>query len=150
MSDHAPNTEIHRADPALRRQLLWVLAILLVTGGAGLWALQQWLDALFQTLGQHNPGHLHTWLTRLVGGAALLVGSALAAGALWLYRLADDTRQQQRWPPSSLRVTQDLPVRRATEALAYAQQLRVSAIALGLMGACVLLWALWIGWPGPA
>ncbi|HEX5755744.1 MAG TPA: hypothetical protein VFY12_05270 [Arenimonas sp.] len=145
--DESSRQEVHRADPALRRQMLVWLAVCVIVGGAGLWGLQAWLDELARTVGNEQPAMLETWLRRMLAGASLLVASGCGGLALWLHNLSESTETERRWPPVALRTSQDIPVKRDAAALAMARQFRLSAVLLGLFTVAVLLWTLWLGWP---
>ncbi len=145
MTDNSARDEVHRADPALRRQLLLALVVSVLVGALALWGLQQWLEHLART---QNPDQLTLWLRRLMGGACLLVAGSLGAGGFWLQGLADDCESEGRWPPRELRTAQDLPVQRGAELKALAKQLRLAATGLGLLAMVIGLLALWLGWPG--
>lgn len=145
--DESNRQEVHRADPALRRQMIGWLMACIILGGAGLWGLQAWLDELARTLGSEQPAMLETWLRRMLAGASLLVASGCGGLALWLHNLAESTASERRWPPAGLRTSQDIPVKRDAAAMDMARQFRLAAMLLGLFTVAVLLWALWLGWP---
>ena len=147
VADAYANDAVHRADPALRRQLLIVLAVSVPVAALALWGLQQWLEHLARTVGAQDPEHLALWLRRLMGGACFLVAGSLGAGAFWLQGLAADVESERRWPPRELRSSQDIAVLRGDAAAAMVRQLRIAATGLGLLATAIGLWALWLGWP---
>ena len=136
------NGEYHRADPAYRRQMQLFLALTVVGGLVAVFALQVWL----RKLGAHaNAGELATyqaWLSRLLGALCLLLGTAAAGFALWLRRMALDSRSERRWPPSNMRTSADVRIRYLTSADTLVAQLLGTAIALGVLALLLCGWGL--------
>lgn len=142
------NGEMHRADPAYRRQMQLFLVVTLVVGVLAVVGLQLWL----RKLGSHaQAGDLSTyqaWLNRLLGAVCLLIGTAAAGFALWLRRMALDSRAERRWPPSQMRTSADVRIRYLTSADTLVSQLLAAAIALGVLAVGLCGWAFWLWFAG--
>jgi hypothetical protein len=138
------NGEFHRADPVYRRQMQVFLAVTAVAGILGVVGLQWWL----RKLGTHaQAGDLLTyqaWLHRLLGALCLLLDTAAGGFALWLRRIAADSRRERRWPPSNMRTSADVRIRYLTSADTLVTQLQAAAIALGVLAVALCGWAIWL------
>jgi hypothetical protein len=136
--------EVHRADPAYRRQMQVVLVVTVVIGAAALFALQWWLRRLGAQAGTGGLLAYDAWLHRLLGGLCLSLAAAAAVFATWLYRTAKDAARERRWPPSAMRTSADVRVRYLTSADALVAQLRGGAIALAVIALLLCGWAAWL------
>jgi hypothetical protein len=136
--------EIHRADPAYRRQM-WIWFAFTVVGGViALFALNRWLGALRSGMGVDEGFALDVWLHRLLAGLCLLLAAVAAAFATWLFRIAQATRRDRRWPPSTMRTSQDVRIRYLTSADALVAQFRAGAFALGALALGLAGWSVWL------
>jgi hypothetical protein len=135
VKEQRSNGEIHRADPARRRHMLWLLAATVVVAAAGLFALHKWL-----AMPHGDPAATHRLLAQVL--AMLCFGLALvgAAFSAWLFRLASATHAERRWPPSSMRTSSDMRIRYLTSADALVTQMKGGAIALALLALGLAGW----------
>ena len=138
------NGDFHRADPAYRRQMQVFLALTVLVGVVAVIALQLWL----RRLGAHaQVGDLATyqaWLHRLLGALCLVLGTCAAVFALWLRRIAVDSRRERRWPPSNMRTSADVRIRYLTSADTLVTQMQAAAVVLGLLAITLCGWAGWL------
>ena len=148
MSEQRNRGEYHRADPAYRRQMQGCLALTVVGGVLALAALHFWLRRLGASAAQGDLLDYEAWLFRLLAGLCLLLGLAAAGFALWLYRIASESKTERRWPPSSMRTSADVRIRYLTSADSLVSQLRAVALALGLFALLLISWAIWLFWFG--
>ena len=136
--------DFHKADPAYRRQMMVLLAIVVVIGAAALVGLQFWLTKLGA---RANAGDLlgyETWLNRLLAGLCLLLAASAAGFGVWLMRTAQATRLERRWPPSSMRTSSDVRIRYLTSADALVTQLQGAVVVLFVLAALLGGWAIWL------
>ncbi len=140
------NGEFHRADPGYRRQMQVFLALTLVLGIFALVALQMWLGRLGSTAKLGDLASYQTWLHWLLSGLCVVLGTAAAGFAHWLFRMARATRMERRWPPSSMRTSADVRIRYLTSADTLVAQLKGTAVALAVLAIALLGWAAWLVW----
>ena len=138
------NGEFHRADPAYRRQVQVSLTITMVLGIVALVALQLWLRKLGANARFGELGNYQEWLQRLLAGLCVVLGTAAAGFALWLFRMAQATGAERRWPPSSMRTSADVRIRYLTSADTLVTQLKASALALAVLASVLTGWAIWL------
>jgi hypothetical protein len=138
------NGEFHRADPAYRRQMQVFLILTTVVGIAALVALQFWLRKLGANAKFGDLGNYEAWLSRLLAGLCLVLGTAAAGFAVWLFRMAQATRSERRWPPSSMRTSADVRIRYLTSADTLVTQLKASALALAALAMVLSGWSIWL------
>ena len=136
--------EFHKADPAYRRQMMVVLAIVVVIGALALFGLQLWLAKLGARASAGDVVGYEMWLNRLLGGLCLLLAATAAGFGYWLMRTAGATGLERRWPPSSMRTSSDVRIRYLTSADALVTQLRGGAIVLFVMALLLGGWAAWL------
>jgi hypothetical protein len=136
--------EIHRADPAYRRQMWAWFAFAVVVGAIALFALQYWLAAMRASSGADGGLAFGHWLHRLLAVLCALVGIAAVALGAWLRRVAEATRRDRRWPPNAMRTSSDVRVRYLTAADALVTQFRVAGLVLFVAAAGFLAWAVWL------
>jgi hypothetical protein len=136
--------EFHRADPAYRRQMWGWFVFSVVAGALALYALNRWLGGLRTGLSSDQGITLDLWLHRLLAGLCLLFAGVAAAFSLWLARIARATQRERRWPPSTMRTSQDVRIRYLTSADALVAQFRVGAWALGVLALGLAAWAAWL------
>jgi hypothetical protein len=146
MAGPGNNGEFHRADPAYRRQMQIWLVLTVLVGAAVVVGLQWWLGRLGSSARMGDLFVYETWLHRLLGGLCLLLGAASAGFAWWIHRVAEASRVERRWPPSSMRTSADVRIRYLTSADSLVGQLRATAIALFAMAVLLCGWALWLFW----
>ena len=138
------NGEFHRADPEYRRQVQVFLALTLVLGIVALVALQFWLRNLGANARFGDLGNYEAWLHRLLAGVCVVLGTAAAGFAFWLFRMAQATGAERRWPPSSMRTSADVRIRYLTSADTLVTQLKASALALAALATVLSGWAIWL------
>ncbi len=136
--------EFHKADPAYRRQMMVVLAIVVVIGAAALVGLQLWLAKLGARASAGDLLGYEAWLNRLLAGLCLLLAACAAGFGFWLRRTAQATRLERRWPPSSMRTSADVRIRYLTSADALVTQLQGGAVVLFVLAALLGGWAIWL------
>jgi flagellar basal body-associated protein FliL len=144
MSERPKSGEYHRADPAYRRQMQIFLAVTIVVGLAALVALQLWLGRLASSAALGDLSVYQSWLNRLLAGLCLLFAVTAAGFALWMFRFAQASKAERRWPPSSMRTSADVRIRYLTSADSLVTQLRGSAFALALLALLLAGWAAWL------
>jgi hypothetical protein len=136
--------EIHRADPAYRRQLWTWFALSLVAGVIVLFALDRWLDALRAGMAADHGRSFGLWVQRLIAGVCGVFAFAAVFFGAWLRRLASATQRERRWPPVAMRTSADVRVRYLTSADALVAQLRAGSVALFVVAAGLVAWAAWL------
>ena len=146
MGTEQPSTggEIHRADPDYRRQMIVWLLVTVGAGGIMLFALVHWLGELRSQPGMDNPEQVAVWLQRLMAGLGLLLAAGSAGLAHWLYRTAESTSREKRWPPKDLQTTSDMPVRYLSSAEAKARHLRLGSRVFTVLAIAMTVWASWL------
>lgn len=129
-------TELHRADPALRRLAAWLLPLLTAAGVVALLALQHWLA-------RGAPGGLAatTGLRVAFLGIALLSVMLCLGIAALLRRLALRVRAASRYPPADMRTLRDVPVREGAAARRIAGRLDALAGVALLLVLGLSVWA---------
>ncbi|MGH8030054.1 MAG: hypothetical protein ACREO3_08980, partial [Arenimonas sp.] len=103
MSQPRQEGEIHRADPAYRRQMLVWFAFTVVVGSLALFALDRWLDSLRAGITTDQGYAFGVWVHRLIAGLCVAFAAAAVTFGVWLRRLASATQRERRWPPSAMR-----------------------------------------------
>jgi hypothetical protein len=136
--------EIHRADPAYRRQMWTWFALTVVAGAIALFALDRWLDGLREGMAVDQGVRFEQGLHRLLAGVCLLFAAAATGFGLWLRRIAEATRRDRRWPPAAMRTSQDVRIRYLTSADALVLQFRMGAFALFALAVGLAGWAAWL------
>src|SRR5918993_1541302 len=144
MAEQDRHGEVHRADPAYRRQMQVLLLATVVVGLVAVAALHWWLQSLGARAGAGGLLGHEAWLHRLLGGLCLLLSVSAAVFASWLHRTARDAAVERRWPPSTMRTSADVRVRYLTSADALVAQLRGAAIALAIIALLLAGWAAWL------
>lgn len=137
-------TEIHAADPLLRRWAL-VLALLLLLAGALFLGWLQWL--LAGVSDEAYEAMVETFFQlKLALGVLTACGSlALLATGLWLALLARASLRDRRWPPIGARLPQPTAIvvgqaaRRKALEIAGASALCLLS-AVGVVAAIAMLW----------
>jgi len=140
------NGEFHRADPAYRRQMQVFLAITVVVGLLALLGLRAWLQRLGAGAQLGDLGSYQAWLHRLLGGLCLMLAAAAGGFSFWLRRMAQASRSERRWPPSSMRTSADVRIRYLTSADSLVGQIQAASLALGLLALALAAWGLWLFW----
>lgn len=140
------NGEFHRADPAYRRQMQVFLVLTLVLGIVALVALQLWLRKLGGNARLGDLASYQSWLHWLLAGLCIVLGTAAAGFSYWLFRMAQASRSERRWPPSSMRTSADVRIRYLTSADSLVSQLKATALALAVLAVALCAWAGWLMW----
>ena len=144
MKDHRGSGEYHKADPAYRRRMQWLLAAVVVFGIAGLVLLQAWLKSMGARMEQGDLFGFERSLHQVLGVLCIVLGVTGAAFAVWLFKLAAATRAERRWPPSNMRTSADVRIRYLTSADSLVAQMKGGAIGLALIVLCLLGWGGWL------
>jgi hypothetical protein len=145
MSQPRQDGEFHRADPAFKRQMTRWVAVVAGGGVIALFALNRWLVAIRAAHGD-DPALMQAWMQRVIAGLCLLLAAVGVAYALRLRAVAEATRRERRWPPSSMRTAEDIRVRYLTSADALVTQMKAGAAALWVLAAALTGWAAWLFW----
>ena len=143
MKEQRNNGEFHRADPAWRRRMQWLLAVIALLGLAGVAGLHLWLSNPRGFSGG-DPTAYENSLYRVMGGICIGFGVVAAGFSTWLFRIAAASRAERRWPPSSMRTSADVRIRYLTSADALVTQMRAGAFALALLAAGLVGWGVWL------
>lgn len=131
--------DIQPADPRLRRTTAIVLTVATLLACTLLVALQYWLDRAFvATPNAQMIVQLRTW----TAASMTAVGVCLLVLAGYAARLARQTSDGMRWPPETLRMLRDTPIRRGETAQRIARALNIGALTLVVLG----IGAAWFGW----
>jgi len=146
MAGPGNNGEFHRADPAYRRLMLLLLVLTVVVGASVLVALQWWLGRLGSSARMGDLFVYEAWLQRLLGGLCLVLGAAAGGFSWWMRGIAEASRAERRWPPSSMRTSADVRIRYLTSADSLVGQLKATSFALALVAALLCAWSLWLFW----
>lgn len=128
-------SEIHRADPQLRRKAPWWLLLTTVLGGLLLWWGQRWLNQGF-------AGDRLQALALLFAGLNVLLATGIGALAWSLWSAAARVLTQDRFPPSDMRTLHDVPVEHGAAARRRAQWLRLCAGVLAVAAIAVTVWGI--------
>lgn len=136
------DVEIHRADRRYRNRALWLLAACLLGGLAGLIWLNGWLAKLGSDGLMNGEERLGLWL--FTGSISLLLLLTCVGAALALFRLASRTATAQRYPPDGMQTARDVPVKRGSEALQLAANIRRSAWFLVFLATVLASWGGWM------
>jgi hypothetical protein len=122
-------TEIHRADPKLRRVAVRVLGAAAVAAILAVAAFRHWLERTAEVLPPAAFVHTIRWtigVSSIACGGCVLLLAAYAAG------LGRRVIRQRRWPLPSSRVLRDMPVRIGDEAVSFGRLLLIAAVALAV------------------
>ena len=133
--------EFHRADPAKRRHMVWLLVATVIVAAGAFLALHLWLKQLI-ALG--DPAATQHAVTRLLVAVCFVLALVGAVFALWLFRLAVATHNERRWPPSSMHTSSDVKIRYLTSADAMVIQMKAGAFALVVVALVLLAWGAWL------
>jgi hypothetical protein len=146
MTEQRSNGEFHRADPAHRRKMQILLAVVVVLGLAALVAANLWLMHAGRHLTTVDQFVFRSALHTMVAVPSLLLGLSGAFVAAWLFRLARDTFAERRWPPSGTRTSADVRIRYLTAADSMAVQVRAGAIVMAVVSTGLLAFFAWLLW----
>jgi hypothetical protein len=129
-------SEIHPADPDLRRLTYWLAPALLLAGATAIWLLHGWLD------GVETEVSLDAMLLAFAGLAVVVATAGLTLGWM-LWREAGVILAEDRYPASDMRTLRDVPVLRGSHARRWAQRLRAGAAGSLVFALLLVAWALW-------
>lgn len=138
--------DIHRADPAYRTRTLLLLTLTVIACTVFLLLLHAWLQRVTAQLMSSDPDTMRRWLrTLFIGLGLLLAVPALLIGAN-LRRLGMQSNREQRFPPENWKTIRDVRIFRHDQAVRWAVRTRaLGAVALAI-GACLILWSIWVFW----
>ncbi|MCB1632980.1 MAG: hypothetical protein KDI37_08975 [Xanthomonadales bacterium] len=144
--DPSPAQELHQADPAWRKNVLWLAAGAVLLGVLLLLAYQWGVQRMLLQLAERRVDdavHMARWL----GGTMALLLCLSCAALAWLSsRTAAQVLQQDRFPPAQARMIRDTPVLRGEAARRRARLLQLIALILPLtaiMATALLIQLLW-------
>ena len=131
MSPPTDSTEIRKADPRARRQVLIALAVLFVLGVVALLMLGLAMADLAVQV-DVAPEDAVEGLRTLFHGIAVAIGLGGVATSVYTLLWSRATCREQRFPPERMRVIRDTPVMRSLEALSRGRLAYVLALGLCL------------------
>ena len=130
-------TDMQRADPAARRQAVWLLVAGTVVGALLILAFERYQLPLARWIRADPRDAAHRLTLALVAGAIVLSAPAvLFAGYLW--KLGGRVLRAQQFPPPGYRAIRDTPIVTGPGAALRGQMFRILAVCLGT--ASLLLW----------
>ena len=127
-------SELHPADPRLRRHARWLPAAVLAGGAVGLWALHRWLAGL-----PHGTVTTDALLLAFLG-LGVVIGTTALTLAWLLWQAAVRVLAEDCYPPSTMRTLTNVPRRRGPAARRAARVLRAAALLAALLGFGVVAW----------
>jgi hypothetical protein len=128
-------SEIHPADPDLRRLARWLPPTVVLTAAIGIVLLYRWL-------GSAHGASLDAMLLAFAGLAVVIATGGLTLGWM-LWREAGVIRAEDRYPASDMRTLRDVPVLRGESARRRAHWMRSGAMAASAFALALIAWALW-------
>jgi hypothetical protein len=132
-------TEIRRADPAARRQAVWLLMVGTLVGGLLILAFERYRRPLREWMGSDPRDAAHRIKLALVLLAVLLSAPGVAFAA-YLWAFGAKVLRAQQCPPPGYLVIRDTPVVGGRAATMRGHAFQILAICLG--AASLLLWLL--------
>jgi hypothetical protein len=135
--------EVRPADPVARRQMLVVLLLAVVLGGAMLAAMPMLGDAMQSWLLAEGADPIERGAL-LLRGLSLALALAALAPAVYCYVIAARIDAAGEFPLPGAKLVRDTPVLRGDAARSRAWMLRAIAIALALLALAggILVWVL--------
>ena len=130
-------TEIRRADPAARRQAVWLLIVGMLVGGLLILAFERYGAPLREWVGS-DPRDARQRIKLALVLLAVLLSVPVVAFAAYLWAFGAKVLRTQQFPPPGYRVIRDTPVVAAQAATMRGHAFRI--LALGLGAASLLLW----------
>lgn len=128
-------SEIHRADPALRRVTIYIVVIIAAVGAAGLVILLRWFTDV-QTLPPDEA-----W-TALLGALLWMTGVMLLlvmATSIYAWRLGTRIKQVNQYPPQGARTFRDTVILEGAKARSRGNLLRAIGALLLVLAMLLLL-----------
>ncbi len=141
-------SEIQKADPKLRRQLIVIVLVVAAIGSALIMLLQLNQDTLKTWIVDHKEYLVaHPEVVAFVFFVFML---PLLGGAVYLWRFASRVIAARRFPPPGMRVIRDTPVLSENRALVRGRVLQFLAVILFLnsLGIPVMVWFLFRSFAG--
>lgn len=131
-------TEIRRADPAARRQVLLLLAVTAAAGVVLYVGAERYAPAIRDwTLADPSAAAGRVRLVFLLFGGILV--APLLAFAAYLWRLGARGMQAAEFPPPGYRVVSDTLVLRGADAVARGRGARLVALVVASAGVALLI-----------
>lgn len=130
-------TEIQRADPAARRQAVWLLVAGTVVGALLILAFERYEMPLGQWIRADPREAAHRLTLALLAGAVVLSAPA-ALFAAYLWKLGGRVVRARQFPPPGYRAIRDTPIVTGPAATIRGQIFRILAVCLG--AASLMLW----------
>ena len=137
-------TEIQRADPKSRRQVLLIVLVGTLIGTALILAFEQYRPELGRWL-EDSPLESRTRLGVLFAAMAILGCLPLLGMAIYLWFWGDRIIRAQRFPPPGTLVVRDTAVVRDRAAVRRGRIIKAIAavFAVAALGFLFALWRLW-------
>ena len=132
-------TEVQRADPAARRQVVLFIVVGALVGALLIIGFERYRSPLRDWL-LSEPEQLAHRLRLLFLLSAVSVSAPLFGFATHLWSVSGRVLRAQQFPPPGHRVIRDTPILRGHAAISRGRTLKVLAVCLGV--ACALLWLL--------
>lgn len=132
-------TEIRRADPAARRQVVWLLIAGALVGALLLFAFERHLASLREWI-YADPHAASGRLRRTFVGLGVVLSAPVLAFAAYLWTYGAKVLRTQESPPPGYRVIRDTLVLRGQAARIRGHAFRILAAVLGT--ASLLFWLL--------
>jgi hypothetical protein len=127
-------SEIHRADPALRRLTLYVLVIFAAVGTVGVIMFQRWF-ANVQLLPADEAWSQLIGVLTWIGGAMLVIVTAASVYAL---RLGTKIKREGQYPLSGAKTIRDTVILQGKQARSRGNLLQMIGALLWVLGLLLL------------
>jgi hypothetical protein len=132
-------TEVRKADPAARRQAVWLLMAGTLVGVFLILGFERYLTSLRQWVGSDPADAAHR-LTQALVGLAIVLSAPAFGFAVYLWGLGGRVLRAQQFPPPGYRVIRDTPVVEGSAARVRGYMFRILAACLGAVS--LLLWVM--------
>jgi len=132
-------SELQRADPAVRRQLTWLVIVGTLAGLLLILGFQRYRASLREWIGS-DPRHAADRITLALVILAVLLSAPVLAFAVYLWTYGAAILRAQQCPPPGYRVIRDTPVLMGRTARVRGHVFRVLAVCLGAVS--LVLWCL--------
>src|SRR5262245_36420821 len=130
-------SDIQKADPAARRQAVWLLIAGTLVGVLLILGFERYRTALREWIGS-EPGDATHRLTVTLVALAVLLSAPAVAFAVYLWSLGARVLRAQQFPPPGYRAIRDTPIVSGPAAALRGHAFRVLAVCLG--AASLLFW----------
>ena len=129
--------DIQKADPAARRQAVWLLIASTLLGVLLILGFERYRTALREWIGS-DPGDAAHRMTLTLVVLAILLSAPAVAFAVYLWALGARVLRAQQFPPPGYRAIRDTRIVTGRAAAMRGQAFRILALCLG--AASLLFW----------